>query len=906
MSDLIEALHTLARQRGRNGSPLLGLRHFPQREGTRISHLGISPHLAQAWVAVTGEPFRPHQSLALSALRRREPVALIGGADARRTLQLLAVDLLREQAPATVLVLVPDAAAAEQQCAEIEALCRALNEPLRVAPAFGPGARAAMSAHVVVATPAVLHERLLRYHDRAWAGFWARLQLIVLADAHHYTGLAAIHLAGLLLRARRLAGGGGTLQLAATIAPVAGAEAALAALSGEAWRLIVADDGPAVPTALALWRLPGERVREAAALALGLSRAGARVHISCAPFEAALLQALVGRDVDTVSVGPSPRAARAQVLIGVDGAAANLHQALDAGSLCVLLLGDDPAERALAQLVERRSQRHQAPAALAGERLVSRVGEPDSEPIPLVDRVPPRWVVAPANAYVEAQHLVCAAAERPISAAEVAEWQMDAIVARLERNGLLVRLPEELPAWQPGTAATDPYPGFELGSAATAPVQLVDDQGAQLGALSLAVFDRWGHPGAALPPIRGGYRVVSRDESALTLRVHGSPEPRRTFPLRRCSVQVRDCIERRALRGRELGWGRVVVDEEVYGYREAAPGAAPLEAVLSPPLTVSWSAPALWFELPAGVNAEGPLVGWSLVLALPLLTLCTVSDLVPAYDARAGRIYFVDAQPGGNGLAAWLFSSLEHLLPVAYDVALACRADALLEPLAHTDRDWLLALLGGGPATTSERAAERVEREPPRREQPAHLPRQEAPAPLPAVPPPRAEPPFHAAQDLPPAPARRQGAREPGRGRRAAQQSGPARNEPPAHPAPSAAQPPHARELPPTPPEPEQRADADAIVERLRRLRAQRQAAAQAAAPRQPPPDEAGEPRFAPGDVIVCVPYGRGEVLASRLEDGRELLVVRFATHGELTLDAALSLAHHVDRDPPTAQASQV
>lgn len=901
MSDLIEVLHTLARQRGRNGSPLLGLRHFPQREGTRISHLGISPQLAQAWVAVTGEPFRPHQSLALSALRRGEPVALVGGAAARRTLQLLAVDLLREQVPSTVLLLVADVAAAEQQVAEIEALCRALGEPLRVAAAFGPGARAAMSAHVVVATPAVLHERLLRYHDRAWAGFWARLQMIVLANAHHYAGLAAIHIAGLLLRARRLAGGG-TPQLAATIAPVAGAEMALATLSGEAWRLIVADDGPAVATALALWRLPGERVREAAALALGLTRAGARVHISCAPFETALLRALVGRDVDTVSVGPYPRPAQAQVLIGVGGAAANLHQALDAGSLCVLLLGDDPAERALAQLVERRSQRDQAPAVRAGERQVLRAGEPASEPIPLFDCAPPRWVVAPANAYVEAQHLVCAAAERPVSAAEVALWQMEAIVARLERNGLLVRLPEELPAWQAGAAGNDPYPGFELDSAATAPVRIVDDQDAELGARSLTVFDRWGHPGAALPPIRGGYRVVARDDSALTLRVHGNPEPRRTFPLRRCSVQVRDCIERRALRGRELGWGRVVVDEEVYGYREAAPGAAALEAVLSPPLTASWSAPALWVELPASVKAEGPLVGWSLVIALPLLTLGAVSDLVPAYDAQAGRIYFVDAQPGGNGLAAWLFSSLEHLLPVAYDVALACRGDALLEPLAHADRDWLLALLGGAPATTSERAAERVEQEPPRREQPAPLPRQEVPASLPAALPPHAEPPLRAEREAPPAPAHRQGAREPSRGRKPAQRAAPARNEPPAQPAPSAAQLPRSREVPSNPLEPEQRADADAIVERLRRLRAQRQAAAQAAAPRQPPPDEPGEPRFAPGDLIVCVPYGPGEVLDSRIEDGRELLVVRFATHGELTLDAALSLARYADRDPPAAQ----
>ena len=50
MADLIEALHNLARERARGGpSPLVALRRFPARPGARISHLGISQRLAQAW-----------------------------------------------------------------------------------------------------------------------------------------------------------------------------------------------------------------------------------------------------------------------------------------------------------------------------------------------------------------------------------------------------------------------------------------------------------------------------------------------------------------------------------------------------------------------------------------------------------------------------------------------------------------------------------------------------------------------------------------------------------------------------------------------------------------------------------------------------------------------------------------
>ena len=51
---------------------------------------------------------------------------------------------------------------------------------------------------------------------------------------------------------------------------------------------------------------------------------------------------------------------------------------------------------------------------------------------------------------------------------------------------------------------------------------------------------------------------------------------------------------------------------------------------------------------------------------------------------------------------AWVFANAEELLPLAYDVALACRNDPLLEPLSRVDMDWLLLLLGRAPAAPPE------------------------------------------------------------------------------------------------------------------------------------------------------------------------------------------------------------
>jgi len=901
MDDLIEVLHTLARQRGREAAPLIAMRRFPAREGARVSHLPVEARLEQAWVVVTGEPFRPHQAPALSALRRGEPVALLGGPPARRTLPLLVAGWLREAGPGTALVLAPDEAAGEEQRVALERLLREVSPTLRVEVARGAASRAPSSARVVITTPMTLHERLLRFHGRAWATFWARLGLIALTDAQRYTGLAAIHLAGLLTRARRLAGGEPPLRLVATVAPVQGAAEALAAISGDAWRVIAVDDTPRPAAALALWRAPAERMREAAALALGLAHARARVHIITAPFEVPLARRLLGPDLPEVSVGAAPQAAEAQIICGIDRAAASLQSCLESAALTVLLLGDEPAERTLARLCERGQ-----PAG----------AEVDDKPVPLVETLP-HWIAAPANAYVEAQHLVCAASEYPLSAAEVAAWGVESLVERLERNGSLVQLPDAEPLWQPGPAAREAYADFDPQAAATAPVSIRDERGAALGTLGLDAFDRWGFPGAALPPLRGGYRVRERDDSRLSLTLHELPEARRALPMRRCAVQVRDRLDQRLIRGQSVAWGRVVVDEEVYGFQEVGPDTAAREERFAQPLAARWSAPALWIDLPMALNAERQLVGWSLVAALPLLTLASVSDLVPACDAEARRIYFVDAQPGGNGLSAWLFEALERVLPTAYAVALDGRADPLLKSLARADMDWMLALLGGVAPAPLERPRELVTPEPLplRREAPRHAEPLTPPAPVepslawrePLAPPaPEAPPPRRkaaragattsdgsASADQPPSTRRRESP--------SSREGRPARRKAP--PAPPPPEPPAEQRQPP-PPGSASGEEAAAPVpvdpaELAARLRAMRERRQEGGAPRAPKPASGGEPRFRPGDRIVCVPHGSGTVVSSRVEDGREILRVRFAGLGELMVDASVNLVRLAGDDAP-------
>jgi hypothetical protein len=882
MESAITILQQTARQRAQgDSSPLVFLRQLEQRTAARISHLPIDQLLAEAWYSLTGQPFRQHQSLALATLRRGEPLALMGGEPpARETLHLLMYEILREQAQRTALLLLPDEQAVDLHYAGLLRLSKRVARAPRAARLSDLRQAGAIRAgRIVLATPAMLHGRLLRHHDRAWQPLWQHLEMLALAEVHRYSGVAGAHLSMLLLRLLRLAPQ--SPLLAATLAEVSGAEAALAALNQRPWRVIPVSDSPRSAGAFALWR-SRDRLRETAMLALAFRRNGRRVHICCPPGEQALLAALIGHDNEDISYGEAGAPAAVQIFAGFADMTA-LRHGLESSTELLLLVADDAAlERTLLRL-------HQDGRS------------------PVLDETAPTLVSPPSNAYITAQHLLCAASERPITATEAEHWQVAPIIERLAQHQQLARLPGELPGWQPLPAAGDSYAGFDLLAAGSASILLQDEQGRWLGMLDPAQFDRLAFPDAALPPEHGGYRVVARDEETLTVTLRAESRHRRTIPLRQCSIHLREGAEERRVYGRPTGWCRVIIDEEIYGYRELHAESAPVERALAPVLHSRWTAPALWIEINGLANQAGQLPGWSLVYALPMLLVGAQFALVPAYDAERRRLYLVDAQPGGNGFAAWCYAHLEALLPLAYDIAIDARADPLLEPLAQADKDWLLSLLG---ASVRPVAAD----EPP---------------PITASPPPPAAAPESAGRTSPPARSssgrngrnqsqsnertprrqsegdrrnenrerRNESGKSKGRGRKQpTPTSEPVQPEPPAAPPP--APPVEATSTEPALP------DAAAMVARLRRLREQRGPRNAEPAPAHAAPDTGNvQPRFAPGDQVFCLPYGYGTVRNARIENGREMLEISLPDVGDLTIDTSVNVVRRVepeaDEEPP-------
>ena len=853
ISDIIQAI---ARQRARGDStPLIMLRALDEMPGERVSHLPINPHLAQAWLAYTGEPFRPHQAHALAALRRGEPVALrAASVDVAATLQLLARAALAEAQSATVLALAFDDNHARALHTAFDAANQSLPRPLQASATTTAELRVDPFARLIIATPEALHDRVLRHRARAWSAFWNGVRLIVIPDVHRFTGVAGAHLADLLMRTYRVAAAhGASPGFLASLMRLNDPTPALSALLGRSWRVIDADDGPRPATVAAIWQGSGAWLRETAELVTLLRRQSYRVHVLCDALVRVALAAAIGDSAD-VTVGSDPQPAQVLVCAGFPGSVSAFRRLLASGYQAVIaVLGELPQEQALARQVS-----------------VTLEGPLNS------------WVPQPANVYVLAQHVVCAANELPLTAADVDAWGCAEVVARMAANQQLIELPDNESLWIPA-GEHDPYTEFSVLAASGGAITARSEQPRIRERLDPTLFERWAFAGAALPPGIGGLRVVMRDEEEGSISLRLETSGRRTYPLRRGQVVIRDTNEERVLfHNHQMAWGRVVAQEMIYGWRELSPGASPADTALTAPLESRWVAPACWFDIPIAIQVQGQFIGWCLTAAVTLRALASFTDLVPLYDHERRRLFFVDAQPGGNGLAQWLYQHAEEVLQVAYDVALACRADPLLEPLSRVEQDWLLALLGRAPVEPPRRGEPSVAVPPPAqqsdRRQPAgspHTPQSPAMHPGQRQPLTPSESP-QAVRAEPVQPSREERASTPREALSAPDRSKPA-----------AAQSDERSETP----------DAAALIERLRRQREQRERAKDRGM-RVAPARETDVPlRFAAGDRIFCLPYGDGEVLDSRIEDGREVLTVRFPDYGELSIDPALSLVRKLE--PP-------
>ena len=619
--------------------------------------LPLAPELAVAWRALLGETGWPWQSEALATVRRGLGLALVAPAPlGPACLLLLAAEHVSAN-QGSLLLLAPDAASLHdlaQTANNIDALLGGGFPHLVVEQSTRPPHN---PPRLILTTPTILHQRMLRSHHRGWSNIWPHLNGVVLPAFDQASSTIFGHCRWLMRRIERLRPRARPLTLYASLAPVAEIDELLARVFDHLPPLVYANTAR-IPLTWALWNGGTQPVDAALKLALALRQAGLSVQLDAPD---GLERAILAQRGAAQGLSLVPRAAApAHVLVMLGGVnATSLPSLLASGHRAVVLV----TEQSIA-----------AQTALA-------------QPALLTPTVPPALPVATQNNYISSSHLRCAAEERPLQQSEISAWEVSDLVERLTQRNQLAQLPDS-PTWQPVAnlqQRSDIYATLHPTTISDVPVQIVDHEGTFLAELDSVTVERRLFSGAS---VLGGRVIGWNDDGSLGLRLQDVAP---TLAEHRCSVAVREQFGQRPLDGAraeiELTIGRVVATEEIVARRSVADDGGIRRVPFEPPIQLQWNAPALWLAAPeAGAGLGEILLG-----VLPLLLHCQPDAMVACVSEQ--HLYLVEAQPGGRGIVEQLYSQFEAWLHLAGLAARTLSKDPLYASYAQAELRWLEKIL---------------------------------------------------------------------------------------------------------------------------------------------------------------------------------------------------------------------
>ena len=707
--------------------PLLGPKivHHRRVEGCAAQCAELAaplPAELQSALAATGiERLFTHQVEALDAVAAGENVLVATPTASGKSL-VFAVPALTaalDVGGATSLFIYPTKALAQDQLAGLNALASATGRlrPPRIAIYDGD-----TSDHlrrkikqdppdILITNPDMLHAGILAYHAD-WSGFLSRLRYVVLDELHVYRGVFGAHVHHILRRLTRLARMYGAhpnfIAASATIGrPGEFAESLLAA----PFRVVERSGAPAVgrdvlllnpvtvsPYTMAV-RVVAEAAREGArTIAFTKARRITELLHQWLIKEAPELQKLVA----PYRAGYLPEERRAiekklfsgQLLAVLSTSA--LELGIDVGGLDVCVLVGYPGSRTSTWQRLGRVGRE------GNDALMVLIAMPDAldqylvaHPDMLFDGAFERAVLDPWNPAVAGAHLVCAAAEEPLTAAEVALFgaQGRAIVDDLVTSGRLARdaggnrwcsyrrRPQR--DVNPRTAGS-PFAILEAGT------------GRLLGTIDAMRVWHECHAGAIYLHAGQSYRIDELDVHHKRAIASAVRADYYTVVLGEKETEILERIEERALPvpggGVPIGYGRLKVTVRIREYQKKrlfggeAIATYPLDV---PPLT--YETTGLWIEIPAALVASCAGLGLhfmggihaaehAMIGLFPLLAIADRGDVsgisYTAHPQLPGpAIFLYDGVAGGAGLAQRAFAELSPLLAKTRELLDACPCD---------------------------------------------------------------------------------------------------------------------------------------------------------------------------------------------------------------------------------------
>ncbi len=463
---------------GAQSGRLIHVEYISGRGGQRAPWPGWVPGVLTRALAAAGVPAPwAHQAAMADHAWAGRDVIISTGTASGKSLGFLLPALTGVLDGGTALYLAPTRALAADQLRALGELGLPGVRPAELDGETPAAARewARSHANYLLTTPDLLHQTLLPRHAR-WNGFFRRLRYIIVDECHTYRGVFGSQVAQVLRRLHRVAGhhrGEHPVFLLAS-ATVSDPASCAALLTGRPAEAVTENAAPRGPVTFALWEPP---------LTPGRGEGGAPARRSATAEAAALLASLVAEAVPALAFTRSRRGAEAVAMaarrvLRESGAGSQcervaayrsgylsaerraLEQDLRSGAItglatttalelgvditgldAVLIAGWPGTRAALWQQAGRagRAGRH------AVVVLIARDDPLDTylvhHPAALLHRPVEATVLDPGNPYVLAPHLCAAAAELPLTDADLARFAPGAaeVADALTRRGLLRR-----------------------------------------------------------------------------------------------------------------------------------------------------------------------------------------------------------------------------------------------------------------------------------------------------------------------------------------------------------------------------------------------------------------------------------------------------------------------------------
>jgi len=616
-SELLE--RTLAGTDADEPSPLTHLSVIPSRAATFASWpQWAHPEVVQAFTDLgISQPWQ-HQVTAAEHAAAGRHVSICTGTASGKSLayQLPILTRFAEDPAATALYLSPTKALGTDQLRSVSRTIAGRTVFSHLQPCMYDGDTdselrqwARMHSQWIFTNPDMLHVGILSGHQR-WRQFFARLRFVVVDECHHYRGVFGSHTALVLRRMLRIARSyGADPVVIGASATVANPAQSLARLIGDEVVAVTEDASPHGERTVAMWEpgfspaVTGENdapVRRSAgvesarlladfvvegARTLCFQRSRRGVEVTAVRARELLSESapdLTGR-VAAYRAGyladdrrPLERALADGELLGVATTNA-LELGVDISGLDAVIVGGYPGTVAsFWQQAGRAGRRGQGSLVV----MVARDDPLDTylvhHPEALLERPVEATVTDPANPYVLGPHLLCAATEAPLTAADVAAFDAADLVAALTTEGKLKR---RKAGWYPAPGL-DPHGQIDIRGGIGGQVLIVDTTTSRLlGTVDGTRAKTSVFPGAVYLHQGESFVIDQLDLDDQLALAHPEDPDWTTSPREVSEVLITQTLAQRRHGPLTVALARVQVTSQVVGYLRKAFSGEILDAV---------------------------------------------------------------------------------------------------------------------------------------------------------------------------------------------------------------------------------------------------------------------------------------------------------------------------------------